>query len=134
MALNPVTQVRYKTSLDETLLPTSVIQDLIDAETDPTTQVWNFAATIADVFEYLIAASTRAGTSMGGGLIAKSYTVGQTSVTFADTLYDMVQYWRARSGQEGKVLTAGKVTRLDYEPADGTEFGRANREPEILFP
>lgn len=129
MALTPLQRIRYKTTLDQTLLPDSVILDLILANTDLYTNVWDFFATLADAFDYMAAALTTA--AQGAGVV-KSYTVGTTAVTYASTFSDAALYWRNRAGIGGGTITQRTITRADYPTtADDTEFGERVPEPQM---
>jgi hypothetical protein len=119
MSLTPIQRVRYKTTLNETLLPDQVITDLIELNT--VDGVWNFEATVADCYDYMAASMAGDPSAMIGNV--KSVTIGVTSVTYATTYADLANWWRNQAGLGNAKLTQGSITRQDYGGTSGTEFG-----------
>jgi hypothetical protein len=117
--LSDIQRVRYKTTLNETLLTDQVIQDLIDENTID--GVWNFEATVADVYDYL-AASMSGDPSATVGVV-KSVTVGVTSITYASTYTDLANWWRKQAGFGNARITQKSIVRGDYGAVSETEFG-----------
>jgi hypothetical protein len=116
-------RVRRLTTSNTTLLPDSVISDLLYDNTDPVTEVVNLNLAIADAFDYM------ASQTEGGDV--KSWTRGPTSVTFGETYRAMALRYRALAGVSsigaGVAITVGTRTRADFP--DGSNDPEFHLDP-----
>jgi hypothetical protein len=115
MPLTDLLRVRYKTTLNETLLPDAIINDFIAEYTSDGTVDLN--AAIADSFDYMAAAT-------GDGYDVKSWTRGQTSMQFSTTLRESAAYYRGLS-DSGPGIEQRTLSRADYPPTDGAQYSIA---------
>lgn len=107
-------RIRYKTTLNETLLPDDVIANLITANS--TEGTLDLYGAVADAFEYMAAAT-------GTGQDVKSYTRGQTSEVFSRTLRETAVYYRGLSTNNGIGVISKTIQRVDYAVESETEYG-----------